>query len=382
MVVVHLTASRFFGGPERQMIGLALSMPGGFRTILVSFSEDGSCEAFLNEARHCGIEARALQADTPHLLAARRELTGLLQRLKADVLCCHGYKANLVGRWAARAMGIPVVAVSRGWTGESWRVRLYEVIDRIGLRRLDRVVCVSRCQAEKVRQAGVPAERIVVIANAVATDRFSGRARDAGELLRGFFPGPRRYFVGAAGRLSPEKGFGVLVAAAARIVPAEPAIGFVIFGDGPLRDQLARGIAELGLQHNVVLAGFCSDLDQLLPGLDLLVVPSFTEGMPNVVLEAMAARVPVVATAVGGTPELVEDGVNGYLVRPGDPAALAGRILDALAYEKRRAAMGRRGRQRVEEQFTFAAQARKYQALFEALARKGRVRHASQKRAG
>jgi glycosyltransferase involved in cell wall biosynthesis len=101
-----------------------------------------------------------------------------------------------------------------------------------------------------------------------------------------------------------------------------------------------------------------------LPGLDALVLPSFTEGLPNVVLEAFAAEIPVVATATGGTPEVVTDGVNGYLVPPGDPDALARRIGDVLASEERRRAMGRQGRQRIEEEFTFETQARGYARLF------------------
>src|SRR5207244_3581755 len=122
-----------------------------------------------------------------------------------------------------------------------------------------------------------------------------------------------------------------------------------------------------GLGDRVILAGFRGDLDQLLPALDLLVLPSFTEGLPNVVLEAFAARVPVVATAVGGTPEVITDGVSGYLVPAGDPAALARRILDVVRDDQGRRAMGRHGYERVQAEFTFEAQAQQYQKLFASL---------------
>src|SRR5205823_4213277 len=111
-----------------------------------------------------------------------------------------------------------------------------------------------------------------------------------------------------------------------------------------------------------------ADLDSYYPFFDLLTLPSYTEGLPNVVLEAFAAEVPVVATAVGGTPEVIEDGVSGYLVPPGDADVLAARILDALANEERRLEMGRQGHQRVCADFTFAAQARSYARLFAELA--------------
>src|SRR5208283_5354493 len=112
----------------------------------------------------------------------------------------------------------------------------------------------------------------------------------------------------------------------------------VLFGDGVLRSELSRRVEAAHLSANFVLAGFREDLDRFVPALDLLVLPSFTEGLPNVVLEALAAAIPVVGTAVGGTPEILEDGKCGYLVPPGEPQALADRIHLLLGCpEKRRA---------------------------------------------
>ena len=116
-----------------------------------------------------------------------------------------------------------------------------------------------------------------------------------------------------------------------------------------------------------LLAGFHADLGDYLPHLDIAVLPSFTEGLPVVVLEASAAGVPVVATAVGGTPEAVEDGVSGYLVPPGEPAALAARICHLLRCETTRREMGQRGRDRVREHFSFETQSLHYQRLFASL---------------
>jgi glycosyltransferase involved in cell wall biosynthesis len=366
--MVHLTASTFFGGPERQMLGLAGSLETTYRTVFVSFAEGGRCGAFLEQARQQGFEAVALGHDTPHLAAAVRDLCALLRGVRPAVLCCHSYKANLLGRIAARRCGVPVVSVSRGWTGESLRVRLYEMLDRVNLRWMDRVVCVSGGQQHKVRRAGVPAGQTLVIRNAIVAQRFdvpdpSYRAR-----LQEMFPGPPRLIVGAAGRLSPDKGFDVLIRAAEVVRRRDATVGFVLFGDGWHRDALARQIAAAGLEGHFVLAGFRGDLDRFMPLLDLFVLPSYTEGLPNVVLEASAAAVPVVATAVGGTPEVLDDGVTGYLVPPGEPQALAARILDLAGSEERRRAMGQRGRERVLRDFTFAAQAERYRQLFEELA--------------
>jgi glycosyltransferase involved in cell wall biosynthesis len=367
MVIVHLTSSAFFGGPERQMLGLARSLASDHESVFLSFSEGGRCRPFLEEARRHGFEALELDHDTPYLWSALGDLTAQLRRLRATVLCCHGYKADLLGRLAARRLRIPAVAVSRGWTGESLKVRLYEALDRLHLRWMDRVVCVSEGQAIRVRRAGVPAQRVSVIHNAIRPDRFQEPAEPRRELLQGFFAEPRSRIVGAAGRLSPEKGFGVLIEAAKEVVRQEPSVGFLVFGDGPLRQVLSRQIERAGLKGHCVLAGFRDDLDRLLPSFDLLVLPSYTEGLPNVVLEALAARVPVVATAVGGTPEVIDDGVSGYLVPPGSPGPLAQRILQVLHSEAERRAMGERGRERVLRDFTFETQGLHYRQLFREL---------------
>ncbi|HZT80929.1 MAG TPA: glycosyltransferase [Gemmataceae bacterium] len=366
-VVAHLTASTLYGGPERQMLGLGHALAGDCRSLFLSFAEGGRSRAFVEEARRQGFEADALAHDTPHLRGAVEELAHRLREAGADLLCCHGYKADLLGRVAARRCQVPAIAVSRGWTGECRRVRLYEALDRLHLRWMDRVVCVSEGQARKVRRAGVRPERIVVIRNAIRTDRFDRPDPGFAERLCGLFAERPRRIVGAAGRLSPEKGFGVLVEAAGIVLRADPSVGFVLFGDGPLRQELSRQIDMLGLRGRFVLGGFRRDLDGFMPFFDLLVLPSFTEGLPNVVLEGQAAGVPVVATAVGGTPEVIADGVTGHLVPPGDPLPLARRTLDLLGSDAARREMGRRGRRHVAERFTFEAQAAQYRRLFDEL---------------
>jgi len=364
MTIVHLTASRFFGGPERQMLELARALPSPMRTVFTSFQEGGGCHEFLGQVRRHGFEGIALRHDTPRLFSARNELVELLQEQSASILLTHGYKADLLGYFAARRAGIPIVSVSRGWTGENFRVRVYEALDRRILRRMDRVVCVSAGQAARVRRCGVPAEKVVVIHNAIRTERFELASPGPRASLQALFSSPCQWIVGAAGRLSPEKGFDVLVDAAAAITRREPAVGFVLYGEGVLRASLTRRIEAAGLNGRFLLPGFRKDLDRVLPSLDLLVLPSHTEGLPNVVLESLAAGVPVVATAVGGTPEVLDDGISGYLVPPGDAGALAERIGDLLGSEDRRRAMGRDGQERVQRDFTFAAQAVQYQRLF------------------
>jgi len=367
MTIVQLFASPFFGGPERQMLGLSVHLPERFRSVFVSFPERGSCRAFLDQVRSRGLEAVELRHDFPHLWAAVGEIVEQLRQLRADVVCCNGYKADIIGLLAARKVGVPAVSISHGWTAANLRARLYESLDRYSLRWMDAVVGVSACQAERVRRAGVKPERIHVIRNAVDVSPFDRPDPSYRDLLNGFFKTPRRIIVGSAGRLSPEKGFENLIAAAAEVVPQRSDVGFVVFGAGVERARLEQQIAAASLQEHVVLAGFRTDVEKFLPFFDVGVLPSYTEGLPVFVLEALAARVPVVATAVGGTPEVIDEGQSGWLVSSGKPTALAAALLKVIDDRSRRQ-LGLRGRERIDRDFTFAVASAGYAALFDGLA--------------
>jgi glycosyltransferase involved in cell wall biosynthesis len=368
MRIVHLTASSFFGGPERQMLGLASALPPEYESSFLSFSEGGRCRVFLAEARNAGFDAAKLANDFPRIRACIREVAAQLHECSADVLVTHGYKSNLFGRPAARKAGVPIVSVSRGWTGENLKIRCYEALDRFHLRFMDRVVCVSSGQAERVRKSGVTEAKMRIIRNGARLGAFE-TPDPAGKGRLRVLAGGDGPIVLAAGRLSAEKGFRVLVEAARLLAN----VRFVICGEGAERASLEQQIDALALQGHVRLAGFRDDLDSLIPFADLVVLPSFTEGLPNVALEAGAAGIPVVATAVGGTPEVVRDGVTGFLVPPGDPRALSQRVIDLLQHPERAREFGTAARQWMQEKFTFEAQARSYCELFDEITRTRKV---------
>ncbi|GIW87707.1 MAG: glycosyl transferase [Isosphaeraceae bacterium] len=375
LVIAHLLASPFFGGPERQILGLAEAMPSqGFRTVMASFAEAGAAGPFLAQARSRGFDARRLRWNARNPIRARAELRQWLRDVAASVLITHGYKPTILGTLAARQLPMPVVSVSRGWTAHTWKVRVNEALERRCLRFVDQVVCVSRKQADRVAASGVSPSRITVIRNAIDPARFAAADPTARRTVESWFPVPTRHLVAAVGRLSPEKGFGVLVDAATRLVRSHPDLGIVLIGAGPLRETLASQIRAAGLEGRFVLAGFRDDVDRLLLAFDALAIPSFTEGLPNVALEACAAGIPVVASRVGGVPEIIDDGLNGWLVPPGDPAALSDRLAMLFDNPRQARAMGSAGRERVQRDFSFEAQAEAYARLLDRIAPQGRSR--------
>lgn len=363
--VVHLLASPFFGGPERQVLGLARHLPGDVESAFLSFAERGLARPFLDEAARLGFTARELHHNTPRYFACVAEVAEQLRDLHADLLCTSGYKPDLVGWLSARRVGIPVIAIAHGWTAATRRVRFYEALDRCILRRMDAVACVSQAQGDKVRRAGVADEKITVIRNSIGAEAFlAADARTRAE-MEAWFPARPRWLIGAAGRFSPEKGFAVFVEAAALVAKERPEAGFLLFGDGPTRPEIERLITEHQLRGRFVLTGFRTDLARWLPNLDVGVMSSYTEGLPVILLEMGAAGLPSVATAVGGIPEVIDDGQTGCLVPAGDARALAERIVNLLDDEPRRRAMAIAARARIERDFSFAAMARQYFELFE-----------------
>ena len=367
MRVVHLMASPFYGGPERQMLGLAKHLPREVESVFLSFAERGQAQALLDQVTQAGFVGKSLLHNTPRYFSCVSEVAEELRACKADLLCTSGYKPDLVGWRAARRAGIPVVAVAHGWTRATWRVRLYETLDRWVLRRFDAVVGVSRAQADRVRDAGVADAKVAIIHNAVGDDAFVEPNAEGRAEMSGWFTRPPRWLVGAAGRLSPEKGYADFVEAATIVLRERPDAGFVLFGDGPLRLDLELLITARGIKERFVLAGFRSDLHRYLPNLDLGVMSSYTEGLPVVLLETGAAGVPTVATAVGGIPEVIDDGQSGLLAPAGEPTTLAKHMVALLDDEPRRLSMGHAARDRVRRDFSFTAMSRRYHELFQGL---------------
>ena len=147
MVMAQLTSSPFFGGPERQMLGLALAMPADYKTVFLLFRDKGKSQAFRSRLEENGLETHLLEHHTPHVPAMVSEIAHRLRGESADLLCCHGYKADVVGLLAARRVGIPVISVSRGWTGETWKVRQRPVINPNGCCALNDIAVLRRPRA-------------------------------------------------------------------------------------------------------------------------------------------------------------------------------------------------------------------------------------------
>jgi sugar transferase (PEP-CTERM/EpsH1 system associated) len=249
--------------------------------------------------------------------------------------------------------------------------RKYNALRRLSRLVVDSYITVSQDLADwLVRDIGVPRRRVSAIYNGVDTTRFFPAPAE-GVLPDGFAP-PGSFVIGTIGRLEEVKDQPTLAAAFCRMLARRPELRarlrLVIVGDGNLRGPLERMLAEADATALAWLPGYRSDAPELLRALDLFVLPSQREGISNTILEAMATAKPVVATAVGGSPEIVEDGVTGTLVPPSDPEAMAARLMTYVDDPGLAAAHGRAGHARVLERFSLAAMLDNYRRVYDDLA--------------
>ena len=373
--VANLVSSAFYGGPERIMIGLAKELPAQYESLFFVFREGGRGEQFrgsemIEFSRREGFTTIEIVHDVPNLIGMARETARKLRQSGADLLCCHGYKADVVGYLAARMAKIPVVGIAHFWVASTKKLAVYMALDWMALRRMDATIAVCDSQRERLIADGVRPERITTVRNAIEAPGEIPSGTAARESIAALFLTPKRLLVGTAARLSVEKGIDVLIRAVEIVHRTIPDAGFVVFGDGPRREELTALIAEKNLQDTLVLAGFRSGAQSLFSGLDVMAMASRAEGLPVAILEAMSVGIPVVSTAVDGIPEAIVDGETGYLVASEDHAALADRLLKVLESPDLRATMGARGRERVLSEFAFPLQAQRYGEVYDRVTRR------------
>jgi glycosyltransferase involved in cell wall biosynthesis len=327
---------------------------------------------FLDAARAIGMPIHQVHASGPYDLRLIWRLASIVREAQFDIVHAHEAVSDVVTYAMSLLHPVLIVSTAHGWIANSRKGRLMVDLDKRVLGRFDRVIAVSGKLQRDLLDAGVPARKVTLLHNAIVLEKYR-RAAGPGALeplVGKRLPGP---ILVSIGRLSPEKGHADLIEALALLASRGRYVSAVFAGDGPSRAALQQRVRAAGLEERVHLPGYVAEPARLLQDADLMVLPSHTEGLPNVALEALAMDVPVLATRVGGTPEVITDGETGRLVPPHAPEALADAIDDFLAHPARWRGWAARGRQVVEAQFDFAARTRKLEAIYlEMVEKRGR----------
>ncbi len=369
--VLHLITELSSGGAQTLLRDLTTLLDGERYAHRVACLYQGDTP-LARELAGRGVPVTDLRLSGRWPFPALWRLYRLLRRERPQIV--HGwlFHANLVVRLVARLAGVPVVVTSRHSIAVGGRARERLLAATTWLD--DGVVAVSEAvRRAEIDAAGAPPGKVHVIRNSVAMEIFadpSGERRRRTRQALGVDDGT--LLVGSVGRMHPVKGFDLLIDAFARVRERLPHSLLVLAGDGAIRRELEQQVQERGLAKSVRFLGDRRDVPDLLAAFDLFVLASRQEAFGIVLTEAMAAQRPVVATAVGGTPEVVLDGETGLLVPPEDPAALAAAIERLLGDEPLRDRLVQAAYARVCEHFSAAKAVAAYERIYsELLARKG-----------
>jgi glycosyltransferase involved in cell wall biosynthesis len=379
--ITHLITELSIGGAQMALLRLlsGVNRECFAPSVVCLYNGDG---AVAQQIRALGIPVTDVGMTSKARLDAFGRLFRLLRQQQPQILHTWMFHANIPGRLLGRLLGVPIIISAERTMGEG---QIRRRLNRLTAHLADSVICVSERVAQFVAdEIGIASQKLVVVPNGIDLSQFADLPTQE-EARKAFNLPSQGTIVGAIGRPRPVKGYNFLIEAWAA-PPAARGLGdywargrpfaplggqrgaYLLFvGDGPDQPALKAQAQQLGLGERVIFMGDQSKIPHLLPALDILALPSLQEGMPNVALEAMAASIPVVGTAVGGTPEVVIDGETGLLVPARDVTALANALATLMGDPARAKMMGKAGRERVEKRFSLKTTVQQTEALYDAL---------------
>lgn len=346
----------------------------------------GFTNPFMDAARKAGLTVQVIPEKRRFDWGVLYRLKQLFAAYRPDIVETHSVKSHFLLALLGRLRPCPWIAFHHGYTDENFKMRIYNLLDRYSLHRGDRVVAVCEAFVPELERRGVSKNKVDIMHNSIdpawgdtaRSDTAGGDAAwpdpefdaapdEVNQLRRslGLERGVMRIL--AAGRLSREKGHATLIEAVAEVKRRRPDLAFEVqlAGDGPLRERLVALAKARAVDSVIRFLGQVNNIQALFGLADIMVLPSFSEGSPNVVLEAMASRVPVVATRAGGVPEILRDRETALLVPPGDSAALAAALIELIEDGDLRSRLADRAREHVVVEFTPARHDARLMAVYE-----------------
>ncbi len=364
--IFHLrTVSGRGGGPEKTLLATPKHLGADYEVRLAYLRPRHDPQYDMpDRARELGVQLVDIPETGPVDPRSLWRLAKEIRQFRPHVLHAHDYKTDVLSVLLGRWFRVPAVTTLHGYGILGGRLDWYHRIDRWALRRMAHSIAVSPDLFEYLGQLGIPGSRRTHVDNGIDTEVYR-RRRPLHECKSQFGCDPGRMLVGAVGRLHPEKAFDVLIRCAASLLEQGFDFELAIAGDGPERARLEALIRDGGHADRIRLLGHCTETLDLYQAMDVFVLSSMREGLPNVLLEAMALEVPVVATQVAGVPRLVQHEENGLIVAPGDSAALADAVSKLLCDNGLRSRLATAGRRTIEERFSFAKRMEKIRAVYD-----------------
>jgi glycosyltransferase involved in cell wall biosynthesis len=351
------------------------------------FEVEFSCRPhgdLIEEARKNNIVFRPVkhfvQAVSPYNdVMALFELVTLLRKNKYDIVHTHNSKAGFIGRLAAKLAGIPVVVHTiHGFAfhefEKPWRRKFFIALEKFAAKLCDKLIVISNPLREWGLRLGIGVPwQYITIYSGIDIEKFQPSAAgvDGKKSELNIASGDK--IIGMTAKLWPGKGHQYVLRAVKAVAAAVPNVKFVFVGEGNLRQELTALAGQLDVASYVVFTGFRNDIAEITNIFDVAILPSLFEGMGRSILEAMSLAKPVVATRVGGIPDLVDDGVTGILIEPADSEALAGALIALLKDDALRLAMGKAAKNKIDAKFSAAVMVNAIQDVYEGLIKTKRL---------
>lgn len=359
--VLHIVLGLQVGGLERVVIDLINNSSPEIRSFVVCLEEGGELES------HCrAVQIHKLHKPPGLKMFTIMQLYSLVKKLKIDLIHTHNPSPHFYGALAGFLARVPVVHTKHGRDNPD-KIRKV-ILNRMSAFLTRKVIAVSANAADVcINIEKVCPEKVIVIVNGIDTKLYQPTSKlsptspeENGSYRSGYW----FCTIGIVARLSPEKDHHTLLAACKLLSMRQYNFRLVIIGDGPLRSELERTVLDMELTEQVVFAGMCYDVATHLKQIDIYVLSSTTEGISLTLLESMASGLPIVATNVGGTPEVVVDNVTGFIVPAQKPDLMADKLSQLIDDKRLRESMGAMGRKRIEEQFDIRHTVRRYEELY------------------
>jgi len=362
--VLHIYQNSKIGGVQQQFLSLLKAYDRDvFNPIFCCLGPE---EEISKEIERIDIETVALNRVRYHRFSPGivRDLYRLMKQKNIHIVRTHRYRANLYGRLAALLSGVPVKIIS---LHDNYRKDLRlerRIVNKILLKATDKIVAVSESiRKDIIKYDGIDSSKILVIPNGIDTERFNPEGNFA-DIRKGFSIKESDIVLGFVGRVVPAKGLEYLIDALPFLKKEFKNIKLLITGEGSTMERLKKKAKENNVHDSIIFTGKRRDIPDILSCTDIFVMPSVAEGLPNALLEAMAMGKPIVATEVGGIPEVIKNRHSGFLVPPRNPEALATAIKDLISNEQLAAKMGQAARHIVLDNLSIKAIAQKWQTLY------------------
>ncbi len=368
LTILDLRDSPWVDGPGRTILDCATSLIGTPYNIIIGTFSGGpqKTNAYAEEAEKRKLKIVTIQESSAFDRKVFHQILRIIDEMDIDIVHTHDFRSNVLGLICAKLRNKPVVVTAHGWIANDLKGKIYTIIDKVLLRFFDHVITVSIRTKKLVSKVLLPDRKITVIPNALRVENYTPDSNSR-QYRKELGVDEDTILIGNIGRLSSEKGQLEFLQAGKKILQDCNKIKLILVGIGPDQEKLESYVKKNGMTESVYFAGFRYDMINLYNSLDLVVQSSYTEGMPNVVLESLLMEVPVIATDVGGTSEIIKSSKYGVLIKPGLPCELAIQIEKFIGNPIEYKRMAKNGRKLIIEKFNHDRRVEKLAHLYKTI---------------